>query len=82
MLEASLAQVYNILHNPGTARNYAGARNEVRDAIVQGRKPSPARVISGLVGYAAFPPNYRDRLITRMNVEGYQRYDNKTICGM
>lgn len=82
IVDASLSQVYNILHNPGTARNYAGARNEVRNAIQAGRKPNPARVINGLAGYAAFPPDYRARLITRMNNEGYQRYDDKTICGM
>lgn len=81
MLEASLSQVYNILHNPGTSKNYAGTRNEVRNALKSGRRPNPVRVINGLSGYAAFPPSYKRDLINQMKREGYQRYDDKNICG-
>lgn len=80
MIDASLSQVYNILHNPATHKNYASARKVVGEALRDKVKPDPARVIRGLNGYAAFPPDYKERLIKHMRNEGYEEYDNRDIC--
>jgi uncharacterized FlgJ-related protein len=80
ILEASLAQVYNIIHNPTTARSYANVRREAKRAIDEKRKMNPEKLIEGLGAYAAFPPEYRLRLIKRMKNEGYQKYDYKKVC--
>lgn len=79
--EAALSQVYNILDNPGTERNYGEARLEVKKSFLKGKKPDPYKVIDGLDGYAAFPPNYQARLKAHIKRNNFERFDQLTICG-
>lgn len=82
LLEASLAQTYNILHNPATADNYVGTRNVVGNALKNKKKPNPEKCIAGLSGYAAFPASYRNDLIRTLRANNYTKYDEKAICGI
>lgn len=81
ILEASLSQVYNILDNPSTSENYGKSRAEIRNSLQKGEKPDPVRVINGLSGYADFPESYKRDLIEQMKHEGYEKYDDKNLCG-
>lgn len=78
--DSAYAQVQNILYNPRTERNYGAAREEIFNAVSNKEKAAPDKVIDGLVGYAAFPPNYRQQLIDRIDREGLRKYDNFVIC--
>ena len=44
------------------------------------RKAEPRKVLDGMKGYAAFPPDYSQKLFRRIERDNLKRFDNLTIC--
>lgn len=78
--DSAYAQVHNLLFNRGTQRNYGGIRAEVHAANIANRKAEPRKVLDGMKGYAAFPPDYSQKLFRRIERDNLKRFDNLTIC--
>jgi len=78
--DSAYAQLQNLLFNPRTQRNYGGIRSAVHAANVAKEKADPKKVLDGMIGYAAFPPDYPQKLYKRIERDDLKKYDQLTIC--
>ena len=70
----------HIIDDPKTKEIYGDSRNVIKQAALKNEKANPFKVIDGLGAYAAFPPDYRERLKKRLRSEKLQSYDDMEIC--